>query len=432
MAQKITRRLFLQRIALGISTVTFEPQAAFKWLSDELPQGVFDARTRAATFSESLGQFKEFLGQNSASVSDEEIPTRFFYPGYTQDMLNEAWRNGALVNGFPWGLADTHTLGGIPDPRNVAVGQDGSAVLTIRRPLAKELADWQADSAIRTMLLEGEKNKLEMRLSVAAFTGRLPTDVQSVEASITLPQRVVTGDHTAGMIGTGWTLWTLPDVERLAANLANLGVPPEENLAVCSRVSHSELEEDIAEFGLGEPSAEWGDPLVLRIIGGGLLIFMAGRKTATQKCPRADIVHVLREPLDFAIPPQLTNATIRGWLSQNGENQEQSLRQPLRVKFEIGAPVYDPTRDVMAVPMSFWLNGKLLTPTAQREYPGFENDKGGDTPANLSIWQIRTKRGDWVTIPRKFIIDFCSSTRAVVQGETDNVRFSNLIITRHS
>ena len=432
MTQQITRRLFLQRIALGITSATLNPYAGFKWLSDELPQGVIAARTRALTFSESVGQFKEFQEQDSAPIPDEEIPTRFFYPGYTQDMLQEAWRNGSLANGFPWGLADTHTLGGIPDPKNVVVDQDGGAVLTIRRPTAQELADWQANSAIRTLILEGEKNKLEMKLSVAAFTGRVPTDVQSIEASITLPQRVVRGDPTAGMIGTGWTLWMLPDLERLAASLANLGVPPEENLAICSRVDHSELEEDIAEFGLGEPSPEWGDPLVLRMIGGGLLIFMAGRKTATQKCPRADIVQVLREPIDFDIPPQLTNATIRGWLSQNGENQDQLLRQPLQVKFEIGTPVYDPTRDVMAVPMSFWLNGKLLTPTAQGEYPGFENDKGGNTPANLSIWRIRTNQGDWVTIPRKFIIDFCSTTRAVVQGETDNVRFSNLIITRRA
>ena len=194
----------------------------------------------------------------------------------------------------------------------------------------------------------------------------------------------------------------------------------------------SELEEDIAEFGLGEPSLERGDPLLLKIIGGQVLLFMGGRKTTTQKCLWADIMHVLREPLTVDIPPILTNATIRGWLSQNGEDPEQVLRQPLRVKLEIGTEVYDSTRDAMVVPMSFWLNDKLLTPTRLSDFPGFENDPTGNFPSNLFVWRTRTKSGSWVPIPRKFTINLCSTTRAVVKGETDSVRFSNILITRRS
>jgi hypothetical protein len=430
MTEQITRRLFLQRVALGITAAILDPHRVLGWRGESFSKGINAVTTDALPPSDLLSQFREWLEVNGDTIPDEAIPTKFFHPGYTQDMLQEAWRNRDLVNGFPWGLADTHTLGGIPDQKNVAVDNDGSAVLTVRRPTSQELVDWESDPEKKALILEGEKNGLEMKLSVAAFTGRLPTDTQSIEASITLSQRVVTGDRTAGMVGISWTLWTQPDVERLAANLANLQVPPEENLEICSRVSNSNLEEDIAEFGLDEPSLEMGDPLVLRIIGGSILLFIAGRKTVTQKCPNADILHVLREPIDVDIPPQLTNATIRGWLSQNGGSPDQVLRQPLKVMLEIGARVYDPTRDAMVVPMHFSLNGIPLTPTAAREFPGFENDKGGNTPPNLSIWQIRTKQGDWVTIPRKFIINLCSSTRAVVKGETDHVRFSNVVITR--
>ncbi|MBI4788606.1 MAG: hypothetical protein HY782_16360 [Chloroflexi bacterium] len=424
----------MKQTVVGAAAITLNPLQAARSFDAALEQETFAARPGRNRMAFDARRFQALLEQEPKAIPDDQIPTAFFNPGYTQARLEEAWQNGDLANGFPYGLIDTHTLGGMPEQANVHVDpQDGSAVLTVRRLKAAERAEIDAVEWKKALMLEGENNGLDMDLSVAAFWGRLPTDLQSVECTITLPGRIVTGDPAVGMVGVGWTLWTLPDIERLAANLANLGVSPEENAQITARVYSSYLEEDIAEMGIAEPSVAWGDPLLLRIIGGHMLFFMAGRKTPTAKAPVADVMHVLREPLAIDVPPGLTYATIRGWLAQDGTNQDQALKRPLRVRMDLGAQVYDPTRDAMAVPITFRLNDQLLTPTATRDFPGFEDDKGGNTTANLSIWRIRTRQGDWVTIPRNFVIDYGSINRAGwVRGETDSVRFGNVIITRRA
>ena len=434
MSDKITRRAFLKRAAFGAFTIGMDPLKGYNLFSQQLMQEAPTARAGARPSLAAGRQFRASLEQSRVLVPDDEIPTSFFTPGYTQAHLEDAWQNGDLVNGFPYGLIDTHTLGGVPDTRNVNIDEkDGSAVLTVRRLGTLEMADIEAVPWKKALMLEGEKNGLDMLLSVAAFYGRMPTDTQSMEATITLPQRILTGDPNVGMVGTGWTLWTIPDIERLAANLTNLGVPEDENAQIRARVFSSFLEEDIAEMGIAEPSLTWGDPLVLRLIGGHMLFFMAGRKTPTQKYGKADIMHILREPLSINVPPGITYGTIKGWLSQNGANVDQVFNRPLKVRLDIGAEIYDPTRDAMVAPMSFRLNDKLLTPKATGEFPGFEQDKAGNTTPNLSIWKIKTRHGDWVAIPRQFIIDFGSINRAGgVRGVTDSVRFSNVVITRRA
>ncbi len=431
MTAKITRRNFLRRVALGAAAAALAGQVDLRWLGGELLSSAAAAGVDGSLLRP--GHWGEIGARQSLDVvSDDEIPTEFFRSGYTQDRFENALQTGDLVVGFPYGLIDTHTKGGVPFPKSVTIDEnDGSAVLTVRRMTPLELEDLELIPSIRALMLDGEKNGLFMGVSVAALTGRLPTDLRSIEATIALPQRVITGNPNVGMVGVGWTLWTLPDVKRLAANLERLGVPLDEASQICWRVENSFLEEDVAEMGIAEPSVTLGDPLMLRLFGGHILFFMAGRKTPTQKHPKADIMHMLREPLALDIPPGLSRLTIRGWLAQNGENQDQALRRPLKVRMDIGAEVYDPTRDAMVVPMEFRLNGQLLTPSAVQEFPGFEVDKGGNTIPNLSIWKIRTRHGDWVTIPRHFIIDYGTLNRAgPVIGETDWMRFSNIIITR--
>lgn len=432
MWDRITRRVFIKRASIGIFSACLDPSKAYDWLSQQLATRATADGDTYWRYLASWRQFQALWEQTERLVPDDEIPTRYFTPGYTQTQLQNAWLNGDLVNGFPYGLIDTHTLGGVPDAQNVNVDEtDGSAILSIHRLTTRELQDLDAVPWKKELMLEGKKNGLDMELSVAAFFGRLPTDIQSIEATITLPQRILTGDPNVGMVGDGWTLWTIPDIERLKANLTNLGVPPDENAHICSRVFSSFLEEDIAEMGIAEPSTLAGDPLVLRLMGGHMLFFMAGRKTPTQKYAKADIMHILREPLAIDIPPDILSGTIRGWLAQNGGNADQVLKRPLRVSMDIGDEVYDSTRDAMVVPMRFRLNDGLLTPKATGNFPGFEKDPGGNTTPNLSIWKIKTRQGDWVNIPRQFIIDFGSINRAGrVQGDTDSVRFGNVIITR--
>lgn len=430
MTIRLTRRAFLRQAGFGTAAAMLDPTAVIRWFS-EFPKPVLSPKTKVslATF-----EFAKHLVQWSASPeapSDDEIPTQFFSSGYTQDQLEKAWASGDLTNGFPWGVADTHTLGGIPDPKNVTIDNDGSAVLTIRRPTPQELSDWQADAGTSALLREGEKNGIEMKLAVAAFTGRLPTDAQSIEASITPPQGIQTGDLKVGMVGIGWTFWTLPDLERLTSELTKVGASAQEIQEISSRVNIAE--EDIGEFSLGRPTLELGYPLWITILGGQIMTFMAGRKTFTKRCPRADIMQMLYEPFDFParpLMPLLMDRTISGWLSEHVGDRTGSVRTPFKVKLEIGKEVYDSTRDAMAAPMTFSLNDKPLTPTATSNFPGFEIDKTGSTPANLSLTRLRTREGEWVSIPRRFIIDFCSSSRRKVEGETDQVRFSNVIITR--
>ena len=162
------------------------------------------------------------------------------------------------------------------------------------------------------------------------------------------------------------------------------------------------------------------------------MTFMAGRKTATRKFPRADIMHVLFEPIDTTIPFWFFwhDQTLRGWLAQRGVNTTRLFTQPLHGKWDIGQEMYDETRDAMVVPMTFRLNDQLLRPTAIANFPGFEDDPTGSTVPNLSIWKIRTRSGKWLAVPRKFIVSFCPSARHTVKGEKDYVRVSNLLITR--
>jgi hypothetical protein len=431
MTIQMTRRDFLSQAGLGTAAAILNPTAAIRWFS-ELPKPATASGTRAfASVSGFSEQFIQWLEQTPEPPSDAEIPTQFFSSGYTQDMLEQAWASGDLTNGFSWGLADTHTLGGIPDPKNVTIDKDGSAVLTIRRPTPQELSDWQANSETSALLREGEKNGIEMKLSVAAFSGRLPTDTQSLEASITPPQGIQTGDLKVGMVGTGWTFWTLTDLERLTSELAKTGATAQEMQEISSRVNAAE--EDIGEFSLGRPTLEMGYPLWVTVLSGQIMTFMAGRKTFTKRCPRADIMQMLYEPFDFParpLMPLLADRTVSGWLSEHVGDRTGSFRVPLKVKLEIGKEAYDPTRDAMVAPMTFSLNDKPLTPTATANFAGFETDKTGSTPANLSLTRIRTQRGDWVSIPRRFIIDFCSSGKHKVEGEMDQVRFSDVIITR--
>ncbi len=432
MTARLTRRLFLRRMAQWTLAASFAPYGDVSLTLGPFVEGTFpfkpgEWRSLAPTAS------LERKTRSLAPVSDEAIPTQFFGPGFTQTQLQQAWSNGDLINGFPWGLADVHTMGGIPLQSNVAIDQDGSAVLSIRRPTPLELAAWLEDSEKKSFILEGEKNRLDMRLGVAAFSGRLPTDTKSVEATITLPQRIVERDPQKGMVGIGFALWTLPDMERLAGNLRGMGLSAEEIKEFGQRVSKCELEEDIAEFSLGEPTLELGYPLWVRLLGGLTATFMAGRKTATQKCPRADIMQVFYEPIEASVPFLARDRTITGWVAQNGGPQNQVLgHQPLRVRLEIGKDVYDPTRDSMVVPMSFFLENKFLTPTVTRSFAGFENDPSGKTIPNMSIWRLKTKRGDWVTIPRMFVVNFCSNATRVVTGNTDWIRFSNITITRQT
>lgn len=433
MTGKITRRVFIKQAAFGLFAASLDPFRGYGWFRQEFSRATATP-SRARSGFALARPFGGSVEQKRALIPDDKIPTQFFTPGYTLAQLEEAWQNGDLVSGFPYGLMDTHTVGGVPDTKNVTIDEsNGSAVLSIRHLTAEELEELQAVPWKKDLMDEGTKNGLDMQLSMAAFFGRLPTDTRSIEANITLPRRFQTDDPNAGMVGINWSLWTIPDIDRLAANLADLGVPEDENKQICSRIFTSNLEEDIAEMSIAEPSLVWGDPFVLKLIGGHILLFMAGRKTPTQKYAKADIMHVLREPLSFTVPAGLTQGTIRGWLAQNGENSDQALKRPLRVRMDIGAEVYDPTRDAMVVPMSFRLNDILLTPMASGEYPGFEQDKGGNTTPNLSIWRIRTRQGDWVTIPRQFIINFGSINRpGRVWGEKDEVRFSNVVITRQS
>jgi len=86
MTYPITRRLFLQRVALGITTLTLEPHAVFKLLSGEFSGQVNAPRIDALTIEETSNRFGEQLNQIQNPVPDDKIPTRFFYPGYTQDM----------------------------------------------------------------------------------------------------------------------------------------------------------------------------------------------------------------------------------------------------------------------------------------------------------------------------------------------------------
>ncbi len=431
MTRQMTRRDFLRRAGFGTAAAILDPTATIRWFSQLSKPGAWSRTDAFVPVSEFSHHLMQWLDQTPEPSSDDEIPTEFFTSGYTQDRLEEAWKKGDLTNGFPWGLADTHTLGGIPDPKNVKIDKDGSAILTVRRPTPQELSDWEADSEKRALIREGEKNGVEMKLSVAAFTGRLPTDTQSIEASITPPQGIQTGDLKAGMVGTGWTLWTLPDLEGLTRELAKVGVPTKEIQEITLLIGITE--EDIGEFSLGRPSLDLGYPLWASMLGGQIMTFMAGRKTATKQSPKADIMQMLFEPFDFParpLMPLLSDRTVSGWLSEHVGDRNESLRKPLKVRLEIGKQVYDPTRDAMVAPMTFSLNDKPLTPTATGNFPGFETDKTGSTPANMSLTRIRILKGEWVSIPRKFVIDFCSSSKHKVEGEADDVRFSNVIITR--
>jgi|GEM_PF-3347056 len=422
MSEKITRRAFLQRAALGMFAVTLDPAGVFRWINRiELPR-----------FWHGVTSGGEPTEQEGLPIADADIPTRFFYPGYTQKQLDQAWARGDLRNGFSYGLVDTQTLGGIPVQQNVTIDDDGSARLTLRRATDLEWATWNADPNIRDLILTAEKNKLEMRLAAAVFCGRLPTDLQSFEASITLPQRVISGDPRVGMTGTAWAVWTQPDMERLTAMLRVANASEDEIRDIGKRIGSHFFEEDLLEFSLGEPTAELGYPLWARWLGGQFITFLAGRKTATQNFPRVDLMHALFEPMDVAIPPLFFwhHQTLRGWLAQQGKDTTRILTQPLRGKLEIGSEVYDATRDAMVVPMTFRLNDYVLNPTAIADFPGLENDPTGSLPANLSIWKIRTRAGIWIPVPRQFIVSFCSSARHNVKGTSDYVRVSNIIITR--
>ncbi len=430
MTTLMTRRDFLRRAVLASALTILDPTASIRRLDEFSTPSALSKKDAPRAVSE-FKPLSQWLDQAPGPSSDDEIPTEFFSSGYTQAQLEQAWQRGDLRNGFPWGLADTHTLGGLPDLRNVTIDKDGSAILTIRRPTPQELSDWQANSEERALIQEGEKNGVEMRLSVAALTGRLPTDVQSIEASITPPRGIQTGDLTEGMVGTGWSFWTLPDNERLTKELVKSQVPAKEAQDIVLRVGT--LEEDVGEFALGRPSTQLGYPLWVSVLGGQIMTFMAGRKTFTKQCPRADIMHMLYEPFDFParpLMPLLRDNTLTGWLSGQGGDHIEWPKNPLRVKMEIGEETYDPTRDAMVAPMTFSLYDKPLTPTVTRSFAGFESDRTGSTAANLSVTRIRTLEGDWISIPRTFIIDFCSSSQHKVEGETDHVRFSNLIITR--
>ncbi len=207
MTCQITRRVFLQRAAIMSSAAIVSPARSIDWLTDFTKSAGLGRNAASTGISESSRHHTGELGQREV-ISDDEIPTRFFSAGYTQDQFDQGLQKGDLKNGFPWGLADTHTLGGIPDARNITIDQDGSAVLSIRRPTSQEWTDWQTDSEKARLITEGAKNGVEMKLSVAALTGRLPTDVQSIEASITPPHGIQTGNLSAGIVGTGWSFWT--------------------------------------------------------------------------------------------------------------------------------------------------------------------------------------------------------------------------------
>lgn len=415
MNEPITRREFLRRAAMGAVLVAFPPRDAWQQ---------FDTLTMA--------EAREFVmrAEQAPPISDDDIPTRFFHAGYTQQHLDAAWANGDLVNGFSYGLIDTGTLGGVPTQSNVSIDDDGSARLTLRRPTDEEWSAWNRDPNIRALILEGEENRLEMKLAAAAFHGRIPTDVHSIEANITLSQRAITRDPNVGMSGTAWTFWTQPDLERLAAMLRAHGASEEDLRDVGKRIGADWFEEDIAEFSLGEARADLGYPLWIRFLGGQVITFLSGRKTATRQFPRVDIMRALFEPLDASVPPLffLREQTLSGWLAKSGETF--TLTQPLRAKLEIGAEVYDATRDAMVVPMTFRLNDQPLNPVAVRHYPGLENDPTGSAPPNLSLWKIRARAGVWVTIPRTFILNFCSAGKHLVTGTRDYVRVSDLVITR--
>lgn len=418
MNEQITRREFLRRAAIGAAVVAFNPADAWRRVNSLAPEST-RARVRRAESEPQL-------------ILDDDIPTRFFHAGYTQQDLDVAWQNGDLVNGFAYGLIDTGTLGGVPAQSNVSIAEDGSARLTLRRPTEEEWSTWNRDPNIRALILKGEQNKLEMKLASAAFYGRIPTDVQSIEASITLPQRAIARDPNVGMSGTAWTFWTQPDVERLAAMLRAHGASADELRDIGKRIGADWFEEDIAEFSLGEARADLGYPLWIRFLGGQVITFLSGRKTATRQFPRVDIMHALFEPLDASVPPLffLQEQTLSGWLAKFGETF--TPQQPLRAKLEIGAEVYDATRDAMVAPMTFRLNDVPLNPVAVRNYPGLENDPTGSAPANLSLWKIRARDGAWVTIPRTFILNFCSAGKHRVTGTSDYVRVSNLLITRRN
>jgi hypothetical protein len=416
MNEPITRREFLRRAAIGAAMVAFHPADAWRRIDRIMPE---QTRARVARAE-----------AEPRLILDDDILTRFFHAGYTQQDLVAAWANGDLVNGFTYGLIDTGTLGGVPVPSNVSIEEDGSARLTLRRPTEEEWSAWNRDPNIRALILKGEENKLEMKLASAAFHGRIPTDVQSIEARITLPQRALTRDPDVGMSGTAWTFWTQPDMERLAAMLRARGASEDEMRDIGKRIGADWFEEDIAEFSLGEARADLGYPLWVRFLGGQVITFLSGRKIATRQFPRVDIMRVLFEPLD--VNPSLLfflqEQTMSGWLAKYGETF--TLTQPLHAKLEIGAEVYDATRDAMVVPMTFRLNGVPLEPVAVRHYPGLENDPTGSAPSNLSLWKIRTRDGAWVTIPRAFILNFCSSGKHRVTGTSDYVRVSDLRITR--
>lgn len=431
MTRKMTRRDFLRGAAFVSAAAIVDPGASIRWFGEFSKPASLPGKAAWLLVSEFSEYLNRQLGQIPDPGSDDEIPTEFFTSGYTQDQLELDLQNGALRNGFPWGLADTHTLGGIPDTRNVTIDEDGSAILTIRRPTPEQLSAWQANPEKKALIQEGEKNGVEMKLSVAALTGRLPTELHSIEASITPPQGIQAGDLKTGMVGTGWSFWTLPDDERLLQELVKRKVPAKETQEILLRVNT--LEEDIGEFSLGRPSTALGYPMWVSFLGGQVMTFMAGRKTFTKLCPRADIMHMLYEPFDLParpLMPLLADRTLSGWLKAQGRDSAEWLKEPLRVKMEIGEEIYDPTREAMVAPMTFSLYGKPLTPTATRGFAGFETDRTGSTAANLSVTRIRTVGGDWISIPRTFIVDFCSSMIHKVEGETDHVRFSNIVITR--